>query len=404
MFLLRSFFIICINGLVLATLASAQSVIQSRAMFKTGDFTGDRSSDVVILRSLFNAQRQTYTLEEIQFVEGRSLGVVASIIPATRGLRQPRAFRLGDVNGDGLADIAITSEASSRRRADKLFLYSGTGQLIRKQRLAKKGIVTSVLDITRLGDVDRDGIEDFAVGATQNRPEKRTLTMYSGLTGRKLKKLKNSAQSQFAQSLATIGDRNFDGLPDILVGGVPRGNPKGGAYSILSGADLSLLHQEAATSPDLLLGDDVHEGVDLNGDLVPEYAVSLLVKSVANHTMRVYDGRSGRLMYGIAIAGGFGSNLALQTRLNSRVMDWISDIDFDCIPEAVVVGDDAQVRLFSGANGRFIRTITSASSFATLTRPAKPYSWFLATSGFSGQRVLDVRTLFHDDLRPFCDG
>lgn len=382
-------------------LLGAQPLIQSRAMFKTGDFTGDGGSDVVILRSVFNPQRQFYTLEEIQFVNGGTLGQHASISPQTAMLRQPRVFGIGDIDGDGLNEVAITSEAASRKRGDKLFLYRGDGRLVRTQKLGKNGI--SIMAVTRLGDVDGDGIAEFAVGATQDRPEKRTLTIVSGRTGRVLKKLEVSARGQFAQSLATISDRDFDGLPDLLVGGVHRGNPRGGAYSILSGRTLQVLHEERMTSTDAVLGDDVHAGVDVTEDGVPEYVVSLLVRSAANHVFRVYDGRTDRLLYTIAIPDGFSGALPNQTRLNSRVLDWVSDISFDCIPEAVVLGDDGQVRLFSGANGNLIREIASASSFATLTRPTRPYSWTLATSGFTGQRLLDVRAMFADPVPPSCD-
>jgi len=83
-------------------------------------------------------------------------------------------------------------------------------------------------------------------------------------------------------------------------------------------------------------------------------------------------------------------------------MDWTSDVDFDCIPEAVVLGDDTGIRLYSGKDGSFIRTIDSASSFATLNGSRQPYSRYMALSGIEGQKILDVRALFYDPLRPFC--
>jgi hypothetical protein len=375
--------------------------VASTAMFKAGDMNGDRKNDLIVLRSLLTFPSQFYKLTEIQFVDGRSLTPFHSISPEEANLRNPRAFRLGDVNGDLRADVAIVSEATSKRRADSVFIYSGaTGALIRKLPLGKGAI--SVLSMTRAGDVDGDGFSDFVMGTAQDRPELRSVRIFSGATGKQLARVNTKAENPLAQTMATIVDRNGDGLADIIVGGAVTGKAKGGAFSILSGRDLKVLFSERSQNKEFFVGDDVHEGVDVNQDGVAEYAVSVLVRRVANHIMRVYDGASGRLMYGITTGDISGNSPTPGVRMNSRVMDWTSDVDFDCIPEAVVLGDDTGIRLYSGANGSFIRRIASASSFATLNGSQKPYSQYMALSGIQGQSILDVRAQFFDPLRPFC--
>jgi hypothetical protein len=383
------------------SLAQAPKPIPSTAMFKAGDMNGDLKNDLIVLRSLLTFPSQVYKLTEIQFVDGRTLVPFHSISPENANLRNPRAFRLGDVDGDLRADVAIISEATSKRRADSVFLYSGgTGALIRKLPLGKGAI--TVLSMTRAGDVDKDGVSDFVMGTAQDRPELRSVRIFSGATGKQIARVNTKAVNPLAQTMATIADRNLDGLPDIIVGGVVTGKAKGGAFSILSGKDLKVLFSERSQNKDFFVGDDVHEGVDVTGDGVPEYVVSVLVKRVANHIMRVYNGASGSLMYGITTGDISGSSPTPGVRVNSRVMDWTSDVDFDCIPEAVVLGDDTGIRLYSGANGSFIRKIASASSFATLNGSSKPYSRYMALSGVDGQSILDVRALFYDPLRPFC--
>ena len=395
--------ILAVAMLIIPSLAIAQTKqIESRSMFKAGDMNGDRRNDLIVLRSVLTLSSQVYRLLEIQFVDGQSLAVLSSISPALANLKNPRAFRLPDTDGDGRADVAVVSEAASKRRADSVYIYSGaTGTLIRKLDLGKGSI--SVLSMTRAGDVDADGRADFVMGTAQDRPEKRSVRIFSGATGKQLARVNTKAINPLAQTMATIADRNGDGLPEILVGGVVKGKAKGGAFSILSGKNLKVLFEERSQNKDFFVGDDVHEGVDITEDGIPEYVVSVLVKRVANHIMRVYNGRTGQLMYGITTGDISGNSPRPGVRVNSRVMDWTSGVDFDCIPEAVVLGDDTGIRLYSGKDGSFIRTIDSASSFATLNGPRQPYSRFMALSGVGGQKILDVRALFYDPLRPFCE-
>lgn len=150
---------------------------------------------------------------------------------------------IGDVNGDGLADVAVTSSAANNAGAGK----NGSGSV---WVVFGKASSTTV----NLASLGNGGFRiDGAAG--------------------------NQA---LGTSVAGAGDMNGDGKTDLVIGANGNGTGKGAAFVIFGKADTSTLSVGAlgaggfqATGPSngSSFGDSVAGGRDVNGDGIPDVIV-----------------------------------------------------------------------------------------------------------------------------------
>ena len=200
----------------------------------------------------------------------------------------------GDVDGDGVDDLAIASgdrvrldlEGSEWRRmpggkppappdnlgavllarasgpsrgpdAGQVFLFSGkTGELIRHLSGERPGDGFGCA-LVSLGDLDGDGCAELAVGACA-ADGGGALYAFDGASGRKLHVARGERPAcEFGYSLANVGDWNVDGCADLAVGDpcADRGGNRIGEVAILSGRDFSRLTTLNEGGPDLNVSD-----------------------------------------------------------------------------------------------------------------------------------------------------
>ncbi len=182
-----------------------------------------------------------------------------------------------DANGDGIPDLLVGAPIASPGGvpvAGTGRLFSGaTGSLL----LAFDG--TDVLgelahSIASLGDVTGDGIPDILAGApfadTSGLTDNGRVRIISGADGTAWLDLEGSAFSEnFGRSVARIGDVNGDGLPDFAVG-ADGANPSGmspvGQVTLRSGADGTPLFTWSGTNANEKLGFSVAGLGDVDGD------------------------------------------------------------------------------------------------------------------------------------------
>jgi hypothetical protein len=124
-----------------------------------------------------------------------------------------------EINGDGFADFIVGApRAGDLGRA---YVYSGAdGDLLFElgERVARGDLGYSV---AIPGDMNRDGTDDFLVGAPGALPEFGAVVIFSGATGSRLCQIDLGSPNyigRYGQSVAGIGDIDRDDRPDILVG------------------------------------------------------------------------------------------------------------------------------------------------------------------------------------------
>lgn len=151
------------------------------------------------------------------------------------------ARNIGDVDGDGVADVTTSAPTNSEAgaAAGKIYVYSSrTGELIWSASGNEKAQLG--LGIEAAGDVNADGIPDVLAGA----PGENKAYAYSGEDGAILLTLSGEADGDFyGRKVSDAGDWNDDGHADVLIGAPgndENGEDAGSAY-LYSGKDGSLL-------------------------------------------------------------------------------------------------------------------------------------------------------------------
>ena len=184
---------------------------------------------------------------------------------------------LGDLNGDGANEFAITAPFAGGDEAKGIFyVYDGkTGAQV--NRVEGEANMRFGHSINPAGDVNKDGTLDYVVGGFG--PAGRVV-VYSGVDHAVLLEIANpEAKPQaFGFEVDGAGDVNGDGHADLVVG-APRADVSAtitdtGRVYLLSGADGAVLWEKLGETPQGGLGSGVGGLADVNGDQVPDVAVA----------------------------------------------------------------------------------------------------------------------------------
>ena len=161
----------------------------------------------------------------------------------------------GDLNLDGIPDILVgapRADSPTRTRTGAVRAYSGTdGQLLFEWfGETKEGRFGE--SVASAGDFDGDGFPDILVGA----PKEESFTpprnagavwIYSGQNGALLQRLNGGEDGdRFGKAIAGGSDFNQDGVLDIVIGAPGKfidGLGPVGSVSVFSGSDGALLHE-----------------------------------------------------------------------------------------------------------------------------------------------------------------
>ena len=255
---------------------------------------------------------------------------------------------IGDVNGDGVADLAVGAPYQDGdfdnidpgfgppQNVGKVFVLSGADLSVIHQLNDPQFQLIQALkfggqfgtSLAAAGDVNGDGITDVIVGTPEHSPSLlgpfnigRVFVM-DGSSDTVLFTLDDPTpqeNARFGASVASLGDVNADGKPDFLVG-VP-GKDVGDEFStvgvayIFSGSDGSLIRtlNDPAVEVDARFGFAVANAGDVDGDGVSD----ALIGAPGHAEAFVFSGRTGSLIFtipspvveklpsfGYAVAGG----------------------------------------------------------------------------------------------------
>lgn len=220
--------------------------------------------------------------------------------------------------------------------------------------------------VAAVGDLDADGVPDV-VGAGSNQAGGR-IRVWSGLDGRLILDVPPGSGSPVTYTaLATAGDVNADGVPDILAASslhtsTVTGAMWAGAVWVYSGADGSEIFFFEGTKSSEAVGAGVAGGADLNGDGHADFAIGVPGRPRSDDLAGFYfvggidvrSGKDGSLLYEIK-PDALGSGGGVPALLN--------DLDGDGIPDFVTLGSatvpsgpDGMLRWFSGQSGATLLT------------------------------------------------
>jgi hypothetical protein len=211
-----------------------------------GDVDGDGFDDVLV------GVPGAGTTGEARVYLGSAAGLASSPDWILSG--SPTAVRFGasvagagDVNGDGFADVLVGDPSTGGTAS----LYLGSADGLDDspawigecdQPAAYYGVVAGA------GDVNGDGFDDFAVGASRytngEAAEGMVFVYHGGPSGpgssASWTAESNDANADFGSAVATAGDVNGDGFADLAVGAATYGGTDAGRAYVFRGSAIGL--------------------------------------------------------------------------------------------------------------------------------------------------------------------
>lgn len=257
---------------------------------------------------------------------------------------------LGDIDGDGLSDFAcgvgepgMIFVAPPGRGEVRIYVDGGETLL----RTIDGQIVGGGFGfaVTGLGDVTGDGVPDLAVGAPQEAGSGR-VHIHSGSNGSLHQTLTGSFPfGFFGAALARLPDVDGDGVGELIVG-APGHLAGAGRVAVFSGATGTLVFDCIGQ-----IGENLGQSVAAAGDHDGDGFIDVLVGVPGVCEVRVFSGVDGSEL--TTFAGGAGADDF------GMSVSGLGDLDGDGVPEYVVGAPSAssgalasgEVLVLSGAGG-----------------------------------------------------
>ncbi|MFH1320903.1 MAG: T9SS type A sorting domain-containing protein [Bacteroidota bacterium] len=290
---------------------------------------------------------------------------------------------LGDLDGDGINDIAVGAvlddDGGTDRGAVWILFLNSDGTVKSHQKISNtEGGFTGTLDnsdlfgvavapLVSLGDLDGDGVTDLAVGADvdddggYNHGAIWILFLNTDGTVKSHQKISDtegnftatfSSYSRFGQGITSIGDLDGDGVTDV-VAGMPRDdNDRGAVFVLFLNPDGTVKsYQKIGRSQgnftgvlnyDVRFGNSVTSLGDIDGDSIVDIAVSSFCDGDGGYRKGavwiLFLNSDGTVKLHQKISdtqGGFTGLLDNDDRFGSNVHS-LGDIDGDAVMDIII--------------------------------------------------------------------
>ncbi|MCA8970754.1 MAG: FG-GAP repeat protein [Planctomycetes bacterium] len=279
---------------------------------------------------------------------------------------------LGDLDGDGFSEVLVGAPESPGTQS--LGTWVGRAVVIAGRDGHRLFDVEGVQDQARfglsvcaLGDVDADGVPDFAIGAPHenlNGYRSGAVHVYSGKTFAKIRSVAGSASDYMGVSLANAHDVDGDGVDDFVAGGHGGAVQNQGVALLWSGKTGTLIHRFVGTNAHDFFGHAVEAGADLDGDGTPDILVGIPDEDTMGSNAGRVEAFSGKTFQRLWFAHGdvttdnFGHSIGI-----------VGDIDKDGTADIVVGAPQFTptslgsgfLRILSGKTGQSLRRWTGGA-------------------------------------------
>jgi hypothetical protein len=302
-----------------------------------------------------------------------------------------RVAKLEDIDGDGCADFVVGAEDfdlyNRLAQSGRAYVYSGkTGTQLYTidGTQAYEFLGASVCGI---GDLDGDGLPEIGVGATgwmAGSSGQGTFSIYSGATGTQLVYLEGETTNDaYGAQSCRLGDVDRDGIDDFAVMSNHSNNfVNEGRVYVYSGATITLLYSFDGGAYNENFGMLPMDGrLDFNHDGYADIAIGDPLNRVsgAAGAAFVFSGRNGRLLYEFrgewdhSLPEGLGSALSVAGDING---DGIDDLIVGAENNSIYKPAAGAVYLYAG-NDLFLQSNQSSylagDTFTLDIRGGEPY-------------------------------
>lgn len=250
---------------------------------------------------------------------------------------------VGDVDGDGVDDVGIGAPGfdlgGGQADAGKAYLFSGaTGTLIRDFVGGAGGEELGL--VCGIGDVDGDGRDDVLVGAHGAAAGPRgqgQIRVHSGATGALIYSRNGERRGdRFGLNACALGDVDGDGVPDFAVAapGYDVVDSEGRIYLVSGRAGVKLGTIDGTHVGEGFGGAGLDGGADFDGDGVRDLAAGTLYATGAGlaSAARIHSTVHGRLLYELRGASSPGG----ATEFLGSSIAALGDFDGDGIDDLLV--------------------------------------------------------------------
>lgn len=348
------------------------------AVASVGDVNGDGRSDVVV-----GAPFDTTGGVDAgrAYVYSGADGSIIYTFQGTAGQWLGHSVSGGvDCNADGTPDIVIglANDSTVIQSGGSIRIYSGATGTLLAQNFGSGMTNRLGYNCGVVGDVNGDGKADIVVGA----PGSAIIggfagyaRVVSGANGATLWQWNGVASlDRFGYTVSGAGDCNNDNVPDVVVGaiGVDGAFTNMGRIHVFSGATGLQLFSKTGDGMNHEMGHGVSPAGDLNGDGYDDVFATANYRSGTSYS-RVYSGFDGSVLLQITGDGtqGFGHSAALAGDVNC---DGVQDFIVGLPSDDSFLTNAGRANIYSGVDASLL-----ASYHGTGTQ--QRYGYFVAPAG-----------------------
>lgn len=205
------------------------------------------------------------------------------------------ANNCGDVDRDGIADYIVGArrEDHGYQNSGSAYVWSGrTGALLHRFDGVEENSNFGV-SVNGASDLDGDGYMELIIGADNEDNERGAVYIFSGRTGQLLRSVKGLQEGdRLGASVSGVGDATGDGFPDYLIAAPFYDNGRGKVY-LVNGQNHNLVRAWGGAAPEVQFGSAVSEARDTNGDGVGD----VLIGAPCEDRVYLYSGLTGELLH-----------------------------------------------------------------------------------------------------------